>query len=193
VSNKDFTMNARTLLTAVLLGSLPIAAQAQEATSTDTKTFQVTGNVPALCSGGTLGNNQGTFDLGVLINTSTGFLRTDLAAPGRTLAGAFCSAQSTITVAATPLVAQNFTATPPGGFSRSVDYTASAAGWTTTPASFVTSAASNAAATQTRVTPFSGDIAVSVANFATTGGNALRLVADNNYRGTVTVTLAAVN
>lgn len=192
--NKDLVMNARALtLAAIGLGCLPSAAHAQEATSTDTKTFLVTGNVPALCSGGTLDNNQGTFDLGVLINTSTGFLRTDLSAPARTLAGAFCSAQSTITVAATPLVAQNFTATPPSGFSRSVDYTATASGWTTTPASFTTSAANNTAATQTRSTAFTGDIAVGVANFATTGGNALRMVADTNYRGTVTVTLAAAN
>lgn len=187
-------MHLRTLtLAAFALGVLPAMAHAQVATSTDTKTFQVTGNVPALCSGGTLGNNQGTFDLGVLINTSTGLLRTDLAAPSRTLAGAFCSAQSTITVNATALVAQNFTATPPSGFSRSVDYTATASGWTTTPASFTTSLANNTAATQSRSTPFSGDIAVAVANFGTTGGNALRLVADTNYRGTVTVTLAAAN
>jgi hypothetical protein len=74
-----------------------------------------------------------------------------------------------------------------------VDYTATASGWTTTPASFTTSLANNTAATQSRSTPFSGDIAVAIANFGTTGGNALRLVADTNYRGTVTVTLAAAN
>lgn len=180
-------------LSVFVLGCTPLAAHAQDATSTDSKSFTVTGNVPALCSGGTLGGNQGTFDLGILIDTSTGLLRSDLAAPARTLAGAFCSAQSTIAVVATPLVAQNFTATPPATFSRSVDYTATASGWTTTPASYDTAAANHPAATQTRNTAFSGDIAVGVANFATTGGNALRLVADNDYRGTVTVTLAASN
>lgn len=189
---KDLPMTRLFALAAFGLAALPVPALAQEAVSTDTKTFVVTGNVPAMCAGGTLGNNQGTFDLGVLINTTTGFLRTDLSAPARTLVGAFCSAQSTITVNATPLVAQNFTATAPAGFSRTVNYTATASGWSATPASFTTSAASNTAATQTRSTAFSGDIAVGVANFATNGG-ALRLVADTSYRGTVTVTLSAVN
>jgi hypothetical protein len=191
--NRNFAMNARLLTIAALgLGCMPLAAHAQDATSTDTKSFTVTGNVPALCSGGTLTGNQGTFDLGILIDTTTGFLRTDLSAPARTLAGAFCSARSTIAVAATPLVAQNFTATPPASFSRSVDYTATATGWTPNPASYNTAAANNPSASQTRQTAFSGDIGVAVASFATTGG-ALRLVADNDYRGTVTVTLTAVN
>ncbi len=96
-----------------------------------------------MCAGGTLVGGNDTFDLGVLIDTTTGFLRTDLAAPGKVLSGAYCSGRSTITVAATAMAAQNFTAAPPAGFSRTVDYTATAAGWTTTPASFATAAASN--------------------------------------------------
>jgi hypothetical protein len=189
---KEPKMNPRILIVAACgMAIMPIAAQAQESTATDSKSFSVTGNVPALCSGGTLAGDAGTFDLGVLINTSTGLLRTDLSAPPQTLTGAFCSAQSTITVAATPLVAQSFTASPPASFSRSVDYTAAAAGWTPGAAVFNTAASANPAASQSRATAFSGDIAVSVADFATTGGNALRLVADDNYLGTVTVTLSA--
>jgi len=171
------------------------AAQAQEATgsTTDTKSLSVTGNVPAMCAGGTITSGAGTFPLGVLIDTTTGLLRTDLAAPDKVLAGSFCSTRSTITIGATALAAQNFTSTAPSGFSRSVDYTATAQGWTVTPAAYTTGAAANAAATQTRASAFSGDITVHIGDFATTGGAALRPVADNSYLGTVTITLATAN
>lgn len=170
-----------------------LAAPAQAATETDSKNFGVQGNVPPLCVGGTVSAGTDTFDLGVLISTTTGLLRTDLSAPDKVLAGSFCSARSTIAVAATPIVAQTFTAAAPAGFSRSVDYTATASGWTPAAASFATASASNPAATQTRDTAFSGPITVGIGSFATTGGNTLRLVADTQYRGTVTITLTAVN
>jgi hypothetical protein len=149
--------------------------------------------VPALCAGGTLSAANGTFDVGVLIDTSTGFLLPTLSAPNKVLNGAFCSSRSTITVSATPMTAQNFTAAPPTGFSRTVNYTATASGWTDTAAAFTTSAASNTAATQSRSTAFTGNITVGVSNFTTGGGNALRMVADTNYQGLVTVTLAVAN
>ncbi len=179
------------LAPALIALALPGAALAQS--TTDTKTFAVVGNVPAMCAGGTLVGGNSTFDLGVLINTTNGFLRPDLAAPNKVLSGAYCSGRSTITVSATPMAAQNFTATPPAGFSRTVDYTATASGWTTTPASFSTASASNPGAVQTRATAFTGDITVGISGFATGGGSTLRLVADTNYRGIVTVTLAAAN
>jgi hypothetical protein len=166
------------------------------AQATDTATqgpLPVRGNVPALCSGGTLAAGGSAFEMGVLINTTTGFLRTDLAAPPKLLVGAFCSSMSSITVLATPMTAQNFTATPPAGFSRTVHYNATASGWTTTPAVFATGAATNPNATQQRSTAFTGDITVGVSNFTTGGGDALRMVADSAYQGTVTVTLAVVS
>ncbi|MGN6817660.1 MAG: hypothetical protein ACTHJR_03210 [Sphingomonas sp.] len=169
------------------------AAQTEGGSDTDTKNFAVTGNVPAMCVGGTLAGTGATFDMGVLIDLNTGLLRTDLAAPSKVLSGSFCSTRSTITVAATPMTAQTFTATPPSGFSRTVNYTATAAGWTDTPASFATGAASNPAAVQTRATAFSGDITVSVGSFSTGGGATQRLVADTNYQGNVTVTLAVAS
>lgn len=168
-------------------------AAAQESTTTGTQSFTVVGNVPPLCSGGTLTGGNTIFDLGVLIDTTTGLLRTDLTASPRTLTGAFCSARSSITVQATAMAAQNFTALPPAGFSRTVNYTATASGWTTTPATFTTGATANANAVQTRDTAFTGPITVSLANFATGGGATLRPVSDTRYTGTVTVTLAAVN
>lgn len=177
------------IVPALALG-LPGAALAQS--NTDTKTVGIVGTAPPMCFGGTL-NGSGSFDLGVLIDTTTGQLRNDLNAPPKVLVGSLCTSRSTITVTATPLTAQNFTVAPPTGFSKAVDYTATASGWTTTPASYNTAAAANAAATQSRATAFTGDITVAISGFATTGGNSLRLVADNDYRGLVTVTIAAVN
>lgn len=171
--------------------SLPGLAQAQ-ASNTDSKTVGIIGTVPAQCFGGTL-NGTGSFDLGVLVDLTTGQLRTDLSAPNQVLVGSFCTSRSSITVSATPLEAQNYLAVPPTGFSRKVHYQATASGWTATPASYNTGTTSNAAATQSRTSAFTGDITVAISDFATDGGAVQRLVGDEAYRGLVTVTLAAVN
>lgn len=181
-------------LALALLGSTAAHAQTETAASTTaSRAFTVTGNVPVICAGGALSGGDSTFALGVLVNTTTGLLRTDLSAPDKVLTGAFCSALSTISVAATRMTAQNVTTAAPAGFSNSVDFTATASGWTTTPASVNTAATSNPAATQSRTTPFSGNITVGLSNFATTGGTTLRPVADTSYLGSVTVTLTAAN
>ena len=179
-------------LTAVAALALPGAAMAQSTTAT-AGPFPVTGNVPGLCTGGTLSNATASFDLGVLIDTATGLRRTDLAAPPKILTGAFCSVQSQISVSATALQSVNNTATPSAGFSRTVHYTATASGWTATPASFATGSTTNPAASQQRATAFQGNITVGIGSFSTGGGEALRLVADTAYQGIVTVTLAVVN
>lgn len=153
----------------------------------------VTGNVPVLCVAGTLADGNNAFDLGVLIDTTTGLLRSDLSSPPKVLSGGFCNAHSTISIAATPLQAVSNVATPPQGFSRTVDYSATAAGWTSAPAAFATGAGSNPTASQSRTTPFQGDVTVSIGNFTTNGGDALRLVADPSYLGTITVTLAVAS
>lgn len=176
-----------------IAATLLLAAPAHAATDLDARTFAVTGTVPPICVGGTLSGASDVFDLGVLVDTATGLLRTDLSSPDKVLGGNFCSSRSTISIEAAPLVAQNFTASPAAGFSRSVDYVATASGWTDTAARFDTAATSNAAATQSRDTAFSGPITVGISAFATSGGNALRLVADTAYSGTVTVTLAPVS
>lgn len=179
------------LITATLALTAPGLASAQTS-DTDSKTVGVIGNVPAQCYGGTL-SGDGNFDLGVLIDLTTGLLRTDLAAPSQVMAGSFCTSRSTISVSATPLEAQNSVATPPSGFSRRVHYAATASGWTATPASYNTATATNAAATQSRDNAFTGDITVAISDFSTDGGETLRLVGDESYLGLVTVTLAAVN
>ena len=173
---------------AVLLAASADAASAQSQTDA-TAPLPVTGNVPVLCTGGTLTGGDSTFDLGVLIDVNTGFLRTDLAAEPKTLTGAFCSSRSTITILADPLAAQNFTAPPSDGFSRIVHYTATASGWTPSAAVYATGDGPHPASQQ-RDTAFTGDITVSIGDFLTGGGSALRLVADPSYRGLVTVTLS---
>jgi hypothetical protein len=179
-------------VTAALLFGVSGTACAQTGDTATAGPMPVRGNVPALCSSGSLPAANGAFDLGVLVDTSTGFLLPNLSAPPKTLAGAFCSSRSSITVTATPLSAMNMTAAAPAGFSRTVHYTASASGWTSSPAVFATGAASNPGATQTRSSAFTGDIVVGVGSFATAGGNSLRMVADTAYEGLVTVTLAVV-
>jgi hypothetical protein len=109
------------------------------------------------------------------------------------LSGSFCTARSLVSVVATPLQSVTNTALPGAGFSRTVNYTATASGWTANPAVFTTSAASNAAATQERLTAFSGDITVSIGGFSTGGGDGLRLVADPAYQGTVTVVVSVAS
>ena len=168
------------------------AASAQSTTATSGP-FPVTGNVPILCTAGTLSNPDGVFAVGVLVDLTTGLLRTDLSAPPKVLQGTFCSSRSTITISATPMVAQNFAAVAPAGFSKTVNFTASAAGWTPNPAVFTTGAAANPNAVQTRNTGFTGDITVSIGSFTTGGGPTLRLVEDPLYQGAVTVTLSAAS
>lgn len=169
------------------------AGSASAQSTTSTKDFTVIGNVPAMCYGGTLEGDNSVFDMGVLIDTGTGLLRSDLSAPDKVLTGSFCSTRSTIELTATPMVAQNFTAAAPAGFSRTVNYVATASGWTVTPAVYDTAAQSNGQATQSRSTAFTGDITVALVDFSTSGGDDLLLVADPEYLGTVTVTLTVAD
>ena len=166
------------------------AADAQ--TTVPSGPIPLSGNVPALCTAGTNSSGSGSFDVGVLTDPATGLLRSDLSAPPKVLTNAFCTARSNITISATPLVSvSNLIAS--GGFSRTVNFTATAAGWTTVPATFTTGAAGNPGATQLQPAPFRGDITVSIGSFTTGGGDTLRLVADPAYVGSVTVTLAVAS
>jgi hypothetical protein len=177
---------------AALLATGSGAASAQSTGELPTP-FAVTGNVPVLCTAGTLSEDTGVFAVGVLVDLATGYLRNDLAAPPKVLHGTFCTSRSTITVEASPLIAQASTGTPPAGFSNRVDFTATAEGWTQNPAVFATSSATNPNAVQVRETGFTGDIIVSIANFTTGGGPSLRMVEDPLYQGAVIVTLAAAD
>lgn len=188
----------RLLTTSMLLAGVAFSGTAfaadenSDTTTSSTGPMAVTGNVPAICSSGTLAGGD-VFAMGVLIDTSTGLLLQNLPATSKTISSSFCNARSTITVAATPLVAQNYTNAAPANFSKSVDFTATAAGWTDTAASTTTSAVENPAASQTRTSPFTGPITVTISNFTTTGGSSLLMVSDTNYVGSVTVTLAVAS
>lgn len=182
----------RTTLIAICTSLMAGAALGASATSS-AGPVPVTGTVPLFCSLGTVASGDQVFDLGVLINTSTGLLRNDLAPPPKTLSGSFCNTKSVIAIAATPMTAQSFTGTPGSGLSATVDFTATASGWTASPAVFSTGNASNPGANQTQPAAFSGDITVGLSNFLTKGGVSLRLIGDPLYQGTVTVTLAAAS
>jgi hypothetical protein len=145
------------------------------------------------CTLGTVSPQDGIFDMGVLVDPVTGYLRPNLTAAQKTLSGSICTTRSTISVVATRMQAASFSGVAPGGFSEAVDYTASVSGWTTAPASYSTGSSSNPAASQTRPTAYSGDISISLSNFTTTGGNTLRLVSDPLYQGVVTITLSVAS
>ena len=152
----------------------------------------VTGTVVTGCALGTIAGSD-VWDLGVLVDTTTGLLRNDLTAAPKTVTGSSCGVRSVITVNATPMTAQSFAGQPGAGLSDIVNYTATASGWTTIPASYTTGAGTNANASQIQPAPFAGDVEVSISDFATGGGDALRLVADPLYQGVVTVTLTVAN
>lgn len=184
-------MMIRTLgLAALAAASMGASAFAQS--TSQAGPLPVTGNVPAVCAAGAVSGGDNVFAVGVLVDTTSGFLRTDLSAPDKTLAASFCNARSTISISATPMTAQSAVGAAPAGFTNAVDFTAVASGWTATAASTSTGAGVNTSATQSRDTAFAGDIVVSLSDFAPAGG-ALRPVADPEYRGTVTVTLAVAN
>lgn len=164
----------------------PLSAQS----TVTSQPFEVTGNVPGLCSIGSLGTDDGIFALGTLIDLSNGRLRNDLAAPLKVLADAFCTSRSSIKIEAMPLESQN-SDDAPEGFARSVNFTATASGWTETAASYDIAATTNPAATQARTSAFQGDISVAIDNFRTQGGDNLLLIADPSYLGSVVVTLTA--
>jgi hypothetical protein len=168
-----------------------VPASAQEAPPTVIN-FPVTGFVTRLCSIGAVTGGNGTYALGSLIDPTTGLLSSALSAPAKIVTGSWCNAPSTISVGATQLTATGFTGTAPAGFTSAVDFTASASGWSTTPASFTTSAAANAAATQPASSATSGAITVGIGSFAARGGANLRPVAANAYSGQVVLTLAIV-
>jgi len=183
-------MSVSKLVIGLAAATAASAAAAQSADSS--QQFDVTGNVPTLCSIGTLDSDGGTFALGTLIDLSTGKLRTDLSAEDKQLTGAFCTARSTVEISATPLLAESDPSVPTG-FSKGVHFTATASGWTETAASYDTADATHPDASQTRSTAFQGDITVGIDDFRTMGGDNLLLVADPSYLGSVVVTVTSAD
>lgn len=171
-------------------------ASAQE-TASDTASGQVavTGSVARLCI---LGEpSRAVVDLGQMVQTSgTSIGRiAALATQSVSLPGSFCNfAGSVLGVSATALLGDS-TIAPPAGFSRAVNYTATATGWGNSGTAATTNAAADgaspdsAATGSTQPSPKLGDIEVALSSFSAPQ-NAL-LVA-GNYSGLVTVTLGPV-
>jgi hypothetical protein len=177
-------------LVALIAGTFAGAVVGADAASApDTAHVEIAGVVSPLCSVGGAADGDNVFEMGTLIDTSTGLLLPGLTAT-KTLSGVFCNSLSTVSVLATPMQAQNATQPPPQGFTATVDFLASASGFGATPARFATGLAQNPDATQSVPDAFAADIVVDLTQFSANGGANLALVADPAYRGTVTITVA---
>src|SRR5205085_822118 len=99
-AGRRMTMKFVSLGLTALLAAASGAASAQSSSGLPTP-FSVIGNVPVLCTAGTLTEDNGVFAVGVLVDLSTGLLRHDLSAPPKVLHGTFCTSRSTITIEAT--------------------------------------------------------------------------------------------
>lgn len=183
----------RLLIATAALACAATAAHAQSGEADTTGPMPVIGTVPTLCATTPFEGDDNVFDVGTLIDTTTGFLRPDLAVEPKVLSASFCNARSTISIEAELMTAQSFSGAAPAGFSTGVHFTAQASGWTPSAAVFATGSASNPQASQSRDGAHSGDIVVSLSDFATQGGAALRPVADGEYRGQVVVTLGVAD
>lgn len=186
-------MKMHTLIALPLL-ALAAPAAAQESADTATGQVAVTGTVARLCI---LGEpSRAVVDLGQMIATSgTGAGRiAALPVQSVNLPGSFCNfAGSNLGVTASALVGNP--GTPPAGFARAVNYTATASGWATQNAVATSAAAADGTSPDASGTGGTqnaaklADIAVELSNF-TVPGNALLL--SGNYNGLVTITLGPV-
>jgi type 1 fimbria pilin len=182
--------------TLIALAALPLLAIATpalaQATDSDSADVRVTGRVAPLCI---LGEpSRATVDLGQMAATSGSRVGRIAVLPAQdvTLPGSFCNfAGSALTVSTTALVSDT-AGSPPSGFARAVNYTATGSGWAASSTSATSGAGadgSNPTASGTGATqplPKLADIQVQLSSF-TVPSDAL-LLADN-YNGLVTVTL----
>jgi len=185
-------MNLRLLLLAgVTLAAIPAFGEDSAPVSA---TITVTASVGNICHLGTPANS--TIELGALAAESDGSL-VPISPPSTAIQGSWCNAGSTISVFATPLIAQNYGAgAPPANFTKAVNFKVTASGWTS-PAAFYTTTG-DVSGSQSNVTPGTASASIPVAqtitvdlsNFASPVAG-YRLVADTNYSSTITVTLTA--
>lgn len=168
------------------------SAMAQTASDTDSADVAINGYVSPLCI---LGDpTPATVDLGQLIEMSGARVGRIRAIPAQNvnLPDSFCNfAGSTVSISANALLSAG-TSTPPAGFARAVNLTATASGWASADSSATTSASADGSPPTasgtggTQPLPNLADIGVQLSGF-TVPGDAL-LVADT-YSGVVTVTL----
>lgn len=182
-------MKRHVTLTALAIALLPASALAQ---SVATGTVGVDGRVAPVCI---LGDpNPATVNLGQISAASgprTGRVAT-IANRTVQLPASYCNfAGSVVTVRATALIV-NDPAAPQTGFTRAVNYTATASGWSSGASAATTAAlrdGSNSSATGTGATqplPKTADITLTLSNFTAPGDGFL---VAGNYSGAVVVTL----
>jgi hypothetical protein len=158
------------------------------------KTFTVTGHVTSTCS---LGASTGS----LLINTTvpaSGKLDASVDGTSFALTGLYCDAPSSIRLSATALRRNPPNDKVPNGQSQAANYTATATGWSSTPAIVTTSEASPFGSTmvftgtpRSQPSAKSGNLTVTVNNFTTVvgaNGNGQKLM-DGPYSATITVSL----
>ena len=156
--------------------------------------FPISGHVASTCS---LGSSTGSLIISTTV-PSNGKL--DASLNGRTfnLTGLFCDAPSTIKLSATELRRSPPVNKVPNGQSEAANYSATATGWSSTPATVTTTETSPFGSTTVFVgTPRSqpsakiGNLTVTVNNFTTVvGPNGLgQKLIDGPYSATITVSL----
>lgn len=174
----------------------PIASMAAEGPSdSDSAQVALNGSVARLCI---LGEpSQPVVDLGQMAQTSGANVGRIAAISAQivTLPNSFCNfAGSVVSVTAGALVGDSG-GTPPTGFAKAVNYTATASGWASGDAVVTTAASSDGRDPEsttlggTQPDPKLADIDVQLASY-TVPGNALLLA--GSYTGLVTVTLGPV-
>lgn len=176
-------------LAVMALALAPASAFAQ---SSATGTVGIDGRVAPVCI---LGDpNPATVNLGQLSASSgprTGRVAT-ISPQTVTLPASYCNfAGSVVTVRATALVV-NDPAAPPAGFTRAVNYTATATNWAAGSSAATTAALRDGTSPTSTGTgsvqplPKVADITLTLSNFTTPGDSFL---VAGNYSGTVVVTL----
>ncbi|KAA9014343.1 hypothetical protein [Sphingobium limneticum] len=166
------------------------ASAAGDNVGPDQEQLSVSGRVPYLCQIGGASTTREAFDMGVLVDVSTGYLKRNMTAPDRIIDDTWCNAPSQIEIRAVELAPQNATAQLREGFAGAVHFTAAASGWSETPASFRTDGASEQSSSiQTAPQPRVTSITISLTDFRMRDGASLRPVASRSYLGAVIVTL----
>lgn len=158
--------------------------------TSDTTTITLTGKADPVCHVGS--PSDIALNVGMLVNLSDGTLAPITSQPVK-IEGSWCNTGSKIGILATPLVAQG-APPPPPGWTKAVNYTATATGWGSATPSFTTTADSSGGGSgttpvqQTVGDPTAATITVNVSGFATPSAGD-RLVANSNYSGQISVTL----
>lgn len=182
----------KTIALTALISTGLLSASTADAASAVSRRVAIAGVVSPLCSIGNPADGDTVFNLGTLIDTATGLLLPNLAA-SKTLNDAFCNTLSEVRIAASPMRGLAATAPAPAGFSSTVDFRVAASGWSAAPAVFATGLTDNPGAGQSIPGAFAATIVLDLTQFAASGGPTSALVADPQYQGTVTITVAVAS